>query len=463
MEEERVALVLSGGGTAGAAHIGVIQALEEYGIVPDVVVGSSAGAFFGAVYAAGMTPTEMRETALALMQAGINEFLDPNYAGLGEAVATLNYRKFDGYLLGDRLQEILERHLRHVKRFRDYAALKPEVRRRKRVKELYAVAVNLGDGVQTVFCPPGTVAAHPDHLCAGMRLCDQVSIAEAVRCSFGLPTVFVPYACPRATGPNPCACKVLPGRPSGPERYIDGGARENYPITVAVKVAGARRVIGVNLSLNPLYPDDVVEIGVPEIIGRLLNIVARDQFEADRNDVDVVGASVVTIDPAIENVGLFDVAAADWLIRRGYETTQACLTELGLSPGDPAGNLARLFPPRRHYLYQALPDSPPVAAQKSDAARPDVVTQWVRRGYVAFGGAAVVIFCIGGLLALWMRYLGVTATNDAFLFVTGGAIFLLNVVLASVGIGFWVYGLLGRLWTRQLGQLRDVVERLRRR
>ena len=463
MAEERVALVLSGGGTAGAAHIGVIQALEEYGIVPDAVVGSSAGAFFGAVYAAGMTPAEMRQTALALMQAGINEFLDPNYAGLGEAIATLNYRKFDGYLLGDRLQAVLERHLRHVKRFRDYAALKPEVRRRKRVKDFYAVAVNLGDGVQTVFCPPGTVAAHPDHLCAGMRLCDQLSIAEAVRCSFGLPTVFVPYACPRATDQPTCACKTLPGRPTGPERYIDGGARENYPITVAVKVVGAQRVIGVNLSLNPLRPEDVTEIGVPEIIGRLLNIVARDQFDADQNDVDVVGASVVTIDPAIENVGLFDVAAADWLIQRGYETTVACLTDLGLSPGDPAGNLARLFPPRRHYLHRAVPDSPPTAAEKPASPRPDIVTHWVRRGYVAFAGAAGLIFLIGGLLALWLRYLSVTAADDALLFITGGAIFLLNVVLASVGIGFWVYGLLGRLWTRQLDRLRDVVERLRQR
>lgn len=464
-DEERIALVLSGGGVAGAAHIGVIQALEEYGIVPDAVVGSSAGAFFGAAYAAGMSPAEMRETTRQLVQADANTILDPNYTGLGEAIATLNYRRFDGYLIGDRLQRLLERHLRHVKRFRDYAALSPGERRRKRVKDFYAVAVNLGDGIQTVFCPPQTTAAHPDDDCAGMRLCDRLSIAEAVRCSFGLPTVFVPYTCQQAAGSPPCACKRAPGRPAGPERYIDGGARDNYPITVAVKVAGARRVLGVNLSLNPLDPAEVTEIGVPEIIGRLLNIVARDQFDADRNDVDVVEASLVTIDPAIEGVSIFDTAAVDWLIQRGYRTAVDCFTALGLSPGDPA-NLERLFPPRRHHLHRAAPAAPPTAAAAATprAAKPapDIVNQWLRRGYVAFAGAAVVIFVIGGLLALWLRFLGATAANETLLFITGGAIFLLNVVLASLGIGVWVYGLLGRLWTRQGARLRDALRRLRR-
>jgi hypothetical protein len=256
----------------------------------------------------------------------------------------------------------------------------------------------------------------------------------------------------------------VPGRPAGPERYIDGGSRDNYPITVAVKVVGARRVIGVNLSLNPLDPAEVTEIGVPEIVGRLLNIFSRDQFDADRNDVDVVAASLVTIDPAIENVSIFDVTAIDWLIQRGYQTTVDCFAKLGLLVADPAGNLERLFAPGHHHIYRAASASPPTSAAPPAPARhrEDIVTQWVRRGYLATAGASAVIFLLGGLLALWMRYLGDTAINEVVLFVTGGAIFLLNVVLASLGIGFWVYGLLGRLWTRQFGRLRDVLSRLRR-
>jgi NTE family protein len=52
-------LVLSGGGARGFAHLGVIQALNEYGIYPDVISGTSAGALTGVLYADGYTPKEI--------------------------------------------------------------------------------------------------------------------------------------------------------------------------------------------------------------------------------------------------------------------------------------------------------------------------------------------------------------------------------------------------------------------
>ena len=55
----RVALVLSGGGCRGHAHIGLIRALENSGLKPDLVVGSSAGSLVGALYAAGIGANEM--------------------------------------------------------------------------------------------------------------------------------------------------------------------------------------------------------------------------------------------------------------------------------------------------------------------------------------------------------------------------------------------------------------------
>lgn len=49
----RLALVLSGGGLRGFAHVGVLKALDAHGIRPDLVVGSSVGALVGALYASG--------------------------------------------------------------------------------------------------------------------------------------------------------------------------------------------------------------------------------------------------------------------------------------------------------------------------------------------------------------------------------------------------------------------------
>lgn len=58
-ENKKVGLVLSGGGALGFAHIGAIQALEEHGILPNVISGSSMGAIVGVLYAEGLQPVEM--------------------------------------------------------------------------------------------------------------------------------------------------------------------------------------------------------------------------------------------------------------------------------------------------------------------------------------------------------------------------------------------------------------------
>jgi len=61
MKKYKTGLVLSGGGTRGFAHLGVIAALFEKGIKPDVISGVSAGAIVGAFIAGGKTPEEILE------------------------------------------------------------------------------------------------------------------------------------------------------------------------------------------------------------------------------------------------------------------------------------------------------------------------------------------------------------------------------------------------------------------
>lgn len=57
----KVALVLSGGGARGAAHIGVIKVLEELRIPIDIITGTSMGALVGASYASGTSISELEE------------------------------------------------------------------------------------------------------------------------------------------------------------------------------------------------------------------------------------------------------------------------------------------------------------------------------------------------------------------------------------------------------------------
>ena len=80
-----VALVLSGGGAKGVAHIAVIEAMEKYGIPIDKVFGTSMGALIGGLYAAGLSPAEMKEVVRSndltklftvFESTGYNEVLD---------------------------------------------------------------------------------------------------------------------------------------------------------------------------------------------------------------------------------------------------------------------------------------------------------------------------------------------------------------------------------------------------
>ncbi len=69
----KIGLALGGGAAKGFAHIGVIKMLEASGIHPDVVAGTSAGSVVGALYASGMDPFQLQETAFGLDEAKIRD------------------------------------------------------------------------------------------------------------------------------------------------------------------------------------------------------------------------------------------------------------------------------------------------------------------------------------------------------------------------------------------------------
>ena len=61
MRELSLGLALGAGGTKGAAHVGVMRVLDDAGVRPDVVVGTSIGALYGGCYAVGRSSYEMEE------------------------------------------------------------------------------------------------------------------------------------------------------------------------------------------------------------------------------------------------------------------------------------------------------------------------------------------------------------------------------------------------------------------
>lgn len=83
MEKKKtLGLVLSGGGSRGFAHLGILSALEEMDVKPDIISGTSAGAVAGVLYASGYKPKEIVDILMERNFIRYAEFTKPNSGGL---------------------------------------------------------------------------------------------------------------------------------------------------------------------------------------------------------------------------------------------------------------------------------------------------------------------------------------------------------------------------------------------
>jgi NTE family protein len=93
----RIGLALGGGAARGFAHIGVIQVLEEQGIRPDLVVGTSAGSLVAALWASGKSGIELGALAESMDEGAITDWTYPGRSLMrGEALARYVRQQTDG-------------------------------------------------------------------------------------------------------------------------------------------------------------------------------------------------------------------------------------------------------------------------------------------------------------------------------------------------------------------------------
>lgn len=143
-ERPLLALALGSGGARGFAHIGVIKALEQAGIVPDIVTGASSGAVVGALYAAGWKAADLEEIALGLDQGEIVDF-----ALFG-----------NGWVKGEALQNFVNRLVdwRPIERLAKHFAVVATEAKSRRVTVFNrgdtGLAVRASASVPNVFIPP---------------------------------------------------------------------------------------------------------------------------------------------------------------------------------------------------------------------------------------------------------------------------------------------------------------------
>jgi NTE family protein len=100
-----VALVLGSGGPRGFAHIGVLKVLEENGVRPDLIIGSSVGAMVGALYAGGLNATQLEKHAQEL---NVLEFFFELGVLRGQPASGIAVQSYVNGKLGDRPIEALQ-------------------------------------------------------------------------------------------------------------------------------------------------------------------------------------------------------------------------------------------------------------------------------------------------------------------------------------------------------------------
>jgi NTE family protein len=267
----RTILVLGGGGMKGLAHIGVWKALEESGVKPDAIMGTSIGALIGACLSAGMGWKDLAQLALALRKEDIVQ-INKRSLWLGgvreEAV-------FDG----EHYREYIRAHLPAT----TFAELRIPLR------------------VNTVSLVTGTEVWFGD----GAR--QDVPLADAIYASCALPIYFPPL---KVNG----------------DYLVDGAVLDVLPVRKAA-AWGAERIIGVDVGTEMTPPDaDFFARGMIAIHDRVLTLNLCEQ--RTRLLASYEGPPMVYIRPKIGHLGGWDFDRTQYFLEEGYRAAREVLAAL---------------------------------------------------------------------------------------------------------------------------------------
>lgn len=277
-----IGLALSGGGAKGLAHIGVIEALNDYGINIDYIAGTSSGSIIAALYAAGYTPNEM----LKIVNANKDKIVDLDKSVGFKLFGSLVSKKVSikGFIKGDSLEKMVRKLLKH-KSIEDISDVK---------FPLAIPTVDLDTGEVVYFWNKGE-----NRSCwiqEDVKYDDEPSyynngeLASIIRASCSVPGVFVPKKIEQ-------------------DYYVDGGVRVNTPVDVLKKM-GADKVIAVTFDCNK-SPTFSIQ-NVVGISTQAFNIMTHSSNMAE------IDMATVNLHLCLSGISLLDVSKATETAKRGY-------------------------------------------------------------------------------------------------------------------------------------------------
>lgn len=285
VEAQKVGLVLSGGGSKGVSHIGVIRALEEAEIPIDYITGTSMGAIIGGLYAAGYSPDEME----ALLSSREFEFwskgqLDPRYSYYFKApTQTASWLDFK-FKVDSAIRPYIPTNLISPVMM-DFGFV-----------ELFSAASAVAEyDFDSLMVPFRCVAS--DIFKAQAVILERGDLGQAIRASMTYPFYFKPIRID----------SVL---------LFDGGMYNNFPSDVMIEHFNPDIIIGSQASTNASepHPDNVKS--------QLENMLMM------KTDFDVICESSVLIKHNLPKLNVVDFTHSKAIIDSGYLNTVRMIPEI---------------------------------------------------------------------------------------------------------------------------------------
>lgn len=298
-QRPKIGYVLSGGGAKGMAHVGVLKVLEEVGLQPDYITGTSMGSIMGGLYSIGYTADDLSE---------IIETVDWSTVLTNEVPSTkVTVRRKREY----------SRHILEVPVYDGKPELPAGLIEGQKLSALFSELTWPQAGVDDFNDFPYPFTCIGADIITGEKvLLNNGDLSSAMRSSMAIPSVFTAVE-------------------RDGHLLVDGGVVRNFPVQEALDM-GADIIIGVYVGFDPEMS--------PEQLRSLTAVITRASLLAGAQDVD---SQMPLVDhlilPDLKGYTPADFTSGVEIMRRGEEAARAQIDQLQAL----ADSINALGPPRR--------------------------------------------------------------------------------------------------------------------